>query len=367
MNTLAYSADPAALAHYQDKYKQLEQALVIRQPGQLLPYLASFKDEKFQLFLAAVASLPDLTPTLLAEMYRVLAADAQLVLVLPLSEQGKLDWQSFESLMKASGFHFSQLANEEKQGTCEITLKRLPCPKAQPLKRKCTANTACQPLPKYQQVYGHFIYNPIIEIEPEPLALRGELSAPQQSSEAGQGRKDDNPFAQFVGKEAQQEKINEKELLAPQKQAVLPEQLLSGGCATNNKCANCPFKGKSCAGNKVGCGGCGDSQVAVTCSKGSQCCGGTSCKLVKDLYKNLSKQELDDLLKSQQVQTSCGKCYLGDDQRCESCPFRGLPTYAQGDSTVKLVQGQSDLSNAPQQQEQSAVTKKKDGKVKLDV
>jgi hypothetical protein len=49
--------------------------------------------------------------------------------------------------------------------------------------------------------------------------------------------------------------------------------------------------------------------------------------------KGISK---DDLEKGN-VESSCGKCYLGDAFRCASCPYRGLPAFEKGDK-VKLVE-----------------------------
>ena len=48
--------------------------------------------------------------------------------------------------------------------------------------------------------------------------------------------------------------------------------------------------------------------------------------------KGVSKEDLE----KGNVESACGKCYLGDAFRCASCPYRGLPSFEKGDK-VKLV------------------------------
>ena len=48
------------------------------------------------------------------------------------------------------------------------------------------------------------------------------------------------------------------------------------------------------------------------------------------------------------VESACGKCYLGDAFRCASCPMRGKPAFEKGDK-VKLVNTEKDQqTNVPQ-------------------
>jgi len=49
----------------------------------------------------------------------------------------------------------------------------------------------------------------------------------------------------------------------------------------------------------------------------------------------LESKENIQKLETGQVESSCGKCYLGDAFRCASCPFLGKPAFEPGDK-VKL-------------------------------
>lgn len=52
----------------------------------------------------------------------------------------------------------------------------------------------------------------------------------------------------------------------------------------------------------------------------------------KELFESAGGVEK---LETGQVESSCGKCYLGDAFRCASCPFLGKPAFEAGDK-VKL-------------------------------
>ena len=53
----------------------------------------------------------------------------------------------------------------------------------------------------------------------------------------------------------------------------------------------------------------------------------------KELYEGTITAEQ---LETGQVESSCGKCYLGDAFRCAGCPFRGKPAFEPGDK-VRLT------------------------------
>ena len=56
-------------------------------------------------------------------------------------------------------------------------------------------------------------------------------------------------------------------------------------------------------------------------------CDNCTCGL-KEIYEGqVTKEEVE----TGQVESSCGKCYLGDAFRCAGCPFRGKPAFEPGD------------------------------------
>lgn len=56
----------------------------------------------------------------------------------------------------------------------------------------------------------------------------------------------------------------------------------------------------------------------------------------KELFDAATSAEDKEKLETGQVESSCGKCYLGDAFRCASCPYLGKPAFEAGDK-IKLV------------------------------
>ena len=73
------------------------------------------------------------------------------------------------------------------------------------------------------------------------------------------------------------------------------------------------------------------------CDNKPKACKNCSCGRKDAEDDNVSPEEFKRRLESGEIKSSCGSCYLGDDFRCATCPFRGQPAFAPGEKvTVNL-------------------------------
>ena len=70
-------------------------------------------------------------------------------------------------------------------------------------------------------------------------------------------------------------------------------------------------------------------------------------------------------LETGEVQSNCGKCYLGDAFRCASCPYLGQPAFEAGDKVQLKTQGNA--QTAVKVDAEAVKVKATGGKVKLDL
>ena len=74
-----------------------------------------------------------------------------------------------------------------------------------------------------------------------------------------------------------------------------------------------------------------------SCDTKPKACKNCSCGRKEAEEEQVSEEELKRRLESGEIKSSCGSCYLGDEFRCASCPYRGLPAFQPGEKvTISL-------------------------------
>ena len=75
----------------------------------------------------------------------------------------------------------------------------------------------------------------------------------------------------------------------------------------------------------------------ASCDTKPKACKNCSCGRKEAEEEQVSEEELKRRLESGEIKSSCGSCYLGDEFRCASCPYRGLPAFQPGEKvTINL-------------------------------
>lgn len=129
----------------------------------------------------------------------------------------------------------------------------------------------------------------------KPAFKQGGTSLKNRKKQAAPA--DANPWANLNDDNAAQ--INEDSLMADEQKVSAMTDKFAGECdriMPGKPCANC------------------------TCGK-------------KELMEGTITA---DQLETGQVESSCGKCYLGDAFRCAGCPYRGKPAFEPGEK-VKII------------------------------
>lgn len=95
---------------------------------------------------------------------------------------------------------------------------------------------------------------------------------------------------------------------------------------------------------------CSSAQTSIACKKPSylptqqdepevcdtkpKACKNCSCGRKEAEEAKVSEEDLKKMLESGEIKSNCGACYLGDEFRCASCPYRGLPAFKPGEKVV---------------------------------